>query len=175
MSHVIATERLDLVPGTAEILEALFASDTPRASTLLGYRFPPGWPGDPEAHQGLAWHARALRRNPADALWRVRFIVIRDDAEVAGSINLKGAPTGDRTCEIGWGVAHARRRRGIALEASRAVIDWAFATGAVDKVIATVPEGNHASAALATRLRMHRLSGEKRDGRSIWCVTVSHW
>jgi RimJ/RimL family protein N-acetyltransferase len=175
LSNIISTERFDLIPATPEILDALYACDMRSATQLLGFRFPSGWPGDLEAHRGLAWHARALRANPWDALWRVRFIVLRDEGEVVGSINLKGAPASDGTCEIGWGVVADRRRQGIAFEATRAVVAWAFSTGAANRIIATVPPDNLASGALAARLGMERLATDQRDGRDVWCLTANRW
>jgi [ribosomal protein S5]-alanine N-acetyltransferase len=174
LNRSIVTERTELVVGWPEVLEAIYLGDMAAASALLGAQVPVDWPGDPEAHDGLQWHARALRAQPTDICWRVRFVVLRSERVVAGSINLKGAPAADGTCEIGWGITPERRRQGLAMEAANAVLNWAFSTGLVVKVIATIPKTNYASVALARRLRM-RPSGERRNDRDVWAVSADQW
>ena len=61
--------------------------------------------------------------------------------------------------EIGWRVREAMWRRGYALEAARAVLDWAAATVPGQTVYARINVHNQASAALAKKLGMKRLKG----------------
>ena len=49
----ILTERFELVPASADVIEALIAGDIVRASDLLSVKFPDGWPLDDEAQAGL--------------------------------------------------------------------------------------------------------------------------
>jgi hypothetical protein len=89
----IETERLRLVVLLPEEVEALIAGDTERAGHLAGVVFPPGWPDEAEAMEGLPWHLRHLLADAAQIPWRIRVIVERSTSTVVGSINLKGPPS----------------------------------------------------------------------------------
>lgn len=73
--------------------------------------------------------------------------------------------------ELGYDLAPAHWGKGLAAEAGRAVIDWIFATYAVEKVTARADAGNDRSWRLMERLGMTReglLHSHRvlRDGRS---------
>ena len=68
----IQTERLLLVTLLAEELEALSARDVECAGRLAGVTFPPGWPEEREARDGLPWHLRHLRADVSHTSWRIR-------------------------------------------------------------------------------------------------------
>lgn len=61
--------------------------------------------------------------------------------------------------EIGWRVGQEFWRRGYALEASRAVLEWAATRLPDDVVFARINVRNEPSAALARKLGMRRLPG----------------
>jgi RimJ/RimL family protein N-acetyltransferase len=54
--------------------------------------------------------------------------------------------------EVGWGIAKEFRGKGYAVEASRAAIDWVFASFEIDQVIHSIDPENVASQAVARRL-----------------------
>ena len=168
-SGVIGGLLFDLIPASAEFLKLLVGKEYVRAGELLGVIVPKGWPDDEEAIAGLSWHLKAIRRNPDEALWRVRLIVWRSNRTVIGSINLKGLPDESGTVEIGWGLSEPFRRRGIATEAARAVIKWSFGQSGVKRVIATVPGDNRASERVAERVGMYR-TGELKRGLPVWAI-----
>jgi [ribosomal protein S5]-alanine N-acetyltransferase len=148
---ILRTHRLDLIPASPETLELLVAGDYGRAGERLGVVIREGWPHDPEAVAGLAWHLRALRADPAVLLWRVRLLVLRAERRVIGSVNLKGPPDATGTIEIGWGLEEPYRKQGLATEGTQAVIEWAMTQEGVQRVIATIPPDNHGSLALRDR------------------------
>jgi RimJ/RimL family protein N-acetyltransferase len=163
----IQTERLDLVVLLPEDVEALIAGDFERARLLTGVTFPDGWPNDPEAKDGLAWHLRALRNDHAQVPWRIRAIVERSSGVVVGSINLKGPPGQDGDVEVGWGLVEQARGRGYAAEASAAVVAWVAAQPEVASLSATVPDDNLPSRRLAARLGLARTEHTRR-GLPLW-------
>jgi len=167
MSEVLRTERLVLIPATPEQIRALIADDYARAASLLGCDVPLGWPTDRDAREGLSWHLAAIDDDPAQRLWRIRFVI--ESGALIGSINLKGPPSLDGDVEIGWGIVPAARRRGFATEATRAVIAWALASARVRRVSATIPEDNEPSQAVGRRLGM-RPTGETRRGLPLWAL-----
>jgi RimJ/RimL family protein N-acetyltransferase len=77
--------------------------------------------------------------------------------------------------EIGWRLARAHWGLGYATEAARGVLDWAFATLPVDRVLALADPANDASVAVMRRLGMTRLPDlEDDEGRSTVCVLDRH-
>jgi RimJ/RimL family protein N-acetyltransferase len=165
--RILRTARLDLVPATLESLELVIAGEYRRAGHQLGVTIPEGWPHEREPIEGLPWHLRALHEDPASIEWRIRLVVLRLQMLVIGSINLKGPPDSDGMVEIGWGVTAEHRNRGIAMEATQAVIEWVLEHDGVRRVIATIPRDNHASQRVAGRLGM-ALTQEVRRGLPVW-------
>ena len=139
---------------------------------MLGATVPAGWPDDEEARSGLPWHLEAIEGNPDQRLWRIRFAIELASNAMIGAVNLKGTPSASGDVEIGWGIVPDARRRGFAVEASSAVIAWAFADGRVKRVSATIPEPNIASQRVAQRLGMVRTE-EMRRGLPLWAVARS--
>jgi RimJ/RimL family protein N-acetyltransferase len=167
----IETERLVLIALLAADVEGLVAGNHDRVGRTLGIVFPPAWPQDREASEGLAWHLRHLRTHSAHIPWRIPVIVERASMSVVGSINLKGPPGANGDVEIGWGLVESQRRRGYALEAAAAVISWVAAQPAVKSVSATVPKDNLASQRLAARLGMV-LTENVRHDLPLWQLEV---
>jgi RimJ/RimL family protein N-acetyltransferase len=61
-------------------------------------------------------------------------------------------PPGWPGFEVGWGIARDFRGNGYAVEATRAAIDWVFATFEIDRIIHCIDRENTASQAVARRL-----------------------
>jgi ribosomal-protein-alanine N-acetyltransferase len=117
----IATERLELIPGTPATVRAALAGDGALASAL-GAIVPATWPPeflDPPA---------LLRKTP-------------EGRTVIGTAGYKGPPDDEGTVEVGYGIVRDQHRRGYGSEAARALVGNAFARPAVRRVIAeTYPE-----------------------------------
>jgi [ribosomal protein S5]-alanine N-acetyltransferase len=158
----LATTRLLLIPAGPEFVQAVIDRDHARAGGLYQLTVPATWPGNPGAVDGLPHHLEALRADPRELLWRIRLVVLKDDRVAIGSINLKGPPRDGRV-EIGWGLMPSVRRRGLAREASAAVIDWLKAQPAVTRIIATIDDENAASVGIAMHLGMRKTSETHRD------------
>ena len=169
MTDRLFTSRLVLQPALPDQVRAIIAGDYVRASELIGAEVPIGWPEEADAREGLSWHLAAIERDGNQLRWRIRFIIETATNALIGSVNLKGPPSQDGDVEIGWGIAVESRRNGFATEASRAVVEWAFGTGRVRRVTATVPEDNEPSQKVARRLGMTP-TGEVRRGLPLWAV-----
>jgi len=97
---------------------------------------------------------RALARLAAgqDGYWCGVFHIVRSaDAAVIGGCGFKGAPVDGRV-EIGYGVAPACRRRGVATQAVRELVRLAFARADVTAVLAQVNPDNVASTRVVVTL-----------------------
>jgi len=163
----IETPRLSLVVLLPEEIRALIDGDTARASSLAGVTFPPDWPED-DARGGLPWHLGHLEADARHRPWRIRVVVERASGVVVGSINLKGPPDADGDVEIGWGISQPWRRRGYALEAVLAVIDWAAGQPGTTTLSATIDDANAASQRLAAKVGFSRTDRLRRQ-LPLWC------
>jgi RimJ/RimL family protein N-acetyltransferase len=143
---LITTERLELIPGTAEIFAAR-VDDRNALARFLGALVPDNWPPELYDQDAVDWTAKYLSENPDAVGWLLWFVVLRStetgsgERTVIGCCGFKGKPMADGTCEIGYGVLPQFQRAGYAPEATRALIRWAFSHTDVSRVIAeTYPE-----------------------------------
>ena len=140
------------------------------AAAIAGYASDPDYrqflgPGHPEPPQFVA---NNLALDPArEASW-----VIQLDGAIVGSVFL-GIDTSDGSGELACLVAPAYWRRGIAFEATAAVIAYAFGARGLLKLFARAESRNAGSIATMEKLGMRReavlqdqnpgLTGERRD------------
>jgi RimJ/RimL family protein N-acetyltransferase len=168
----IETLRLRLVVLLPHEIRSLIARDTERASQQAGVTFPPGWPEEHEAREGLPWHLRHFEANERHRAWRIRVVAERATGTVIGSVNLKGPPDLAGDVEIGWGITEAHRRRGYAFEAARGVIEWVARQPGARSLSATIADDNVASQQLAVKLGLVRTS-EVRRQKPLWSRLVA--
>jgi RimJ/RimL family protein N-acetyltransferase len=151
MSETIATERLDLVWLSPELIEALL--DDRRDA--LDFAVPEDWP-DPHDRRFLAFRLRQTSDDPGRAPWLVRAIVLRDEDRMIGHIGFHGPPGVNarrepRAVEVGYTIFPEHRRQGYATEAVRGLLGWARSQG-IDHFVASVGPKNEPSLALVRRL-----------------------
>jgi RimJ/RimL family protein N-acetyltransferase len=139
--------QIRLVPATVPLLTAL-TDDPARFAELIGSAAPEGWPEFPEA---IRFTLTYLQDAPeADRDWSMHFFLDRATGELVGSGGYVAPPV-ERTVEIGYEVAPAFRGRRFGVEAARALVEQAVATGEVDHVIAhTLPGPNPSTGVLVS-------------------------
>jgi DNA polymerase IV len=133
--------RLTLLVPDVDVLDAAIAGPEALSRALDGAEVAEDW----EVFDGAVTRTReTLARNPAGARWGTRLFVVEEEPRtLAGWGGFKGAPDGDGTVELGYAVAPAFRRQGIASEAVRQMLDDAYGEEAVRSVIAhTLAERN---------------------------------
>jgi aminoglycoside 6'-N-acetyltransferase I len=139
----IATERLDLVPGTPDSMRAALAGPAALAAALEAL-VPETWPHEFLDPPALEWTLDRLEEAAGREHWWLYFIVLREapgGRTLIGSAGYKGPPDADGTVEIGYGIVRDRHRQGYATETTRGLLARAFARPAVRRVIAeTLPE-----------------------------------
>jgi len=97
--------------------------------------------------------------------------VARETGAVVAAVDLHYAGPGiggvdAEEYEVGWSVAADARGQGIATEAGRAAIDYAFRELDADEVVAYTSPGNAASLRVIEKLGMERRGeGRSRDGQ----------
>ncbi len=163
----ITTERLTLIPMTADFLTASLARETGRAESLLGLTVPEVW----YTEMGLMRHRLGqLERDPALLPWLVRAIGLRATGEMVGHIGFHTAPGADylkahapRGVEFGYTVFEPHRRQGLAREAAEALMNWAHTTHGVDHFVLSISPYNEPSQRLAARLGFTKVGSQVDD------------
>jgi RimJ/RimL family protein N-acetyltransferase len=157
-----------LVRAELHLMEAALAGDD-RLARALGHDVVAGWATFTEA---LQLTRDALAANPGGSAWGVRFFVARDPPELVGWGGFKGPPK-DGVVEVGFEIAEARRGRGLATAATRAMLAEAFADERVTAVIAhTMPERNASNRVLEKA--GFRFGGEaQEDDEVVWRFSLT--
>lgn len=128
--------RLELVAATYELVRDQLA-DPPAWAARLDVPIPDDWP--PELTEDV-WEATRdwLFQDPERIGWGMWYLVRTEPPPrvLVGTIGLKGAPPEDGTVEVGYSVLPAYRRQGLAAEAVRALVAWAFRDPRVRRVTA---------------------------------------
>ncbi|MCG7343209.1 GNAT family N-acetyltransferase [Sporosarcina sp. ACRSL] len=134
---IINTNRLQLIACTPEFL-----------STIS--------PEDYEIGDHVKGHIAELQDDDSQFGWGVWFVVDQETNTIVGDIGFKGKPTSDKTVEIGYGIIPSAQNKGYATEAVRALVEWAFASGRVKKIVAECLHHNLASIKVLEKLGMKR-------------------
>lgn len=163
----LTSRRLELVPLTPKVLEALLAGRRDDAAALLGAKIQAGWPAAADKAL-LARRLDQMRSEPASARWLVRALVLRADgpASMVGHAGFHGPPgvnglEDPAALELGYTVFAEHRGRGYATEAAGRLIEWAQAEG-VRRFIASVAPANEPSLTIVRKLGFVQ-TGEQWD------------
>ncbi|MEO8476523.1 MAG: GNAT family N-acetyltransferase [Actinomycetota bacterium] len=157
----IVTAHLDMIPLTADDADDLFeVLDDPELGRFTGESPPP----DVEflRERFAFWSAR--RAPDLDELWLNWVVRRREDERAVGHMQ---ATVGDGDASIAWVVGTAFQGRGIATEASTALIGWLRATLGVPLIRAMVHPDHVASQAVAARVGL-RPTERWLDGEVVW-------
>ena len=135
---MLTTQRLILVPATDATVSASLASNEQLAAALDAV-VPDTWPPDLLDRGALEYTLNWLRTPGNDLAWGMHFILLREPRTLVGVVGYKGMPK-EGMVEVGYGVVAEYHRRGFATEATRALVQQAFASPKVNRVIAeTLP------------------------------------
>lgn len=156
---MIRAERLDLLPFTPELIEAMIIADGEILQRLVGASFS-GGVVPPLMDDALPMMLQALRDHPSP--WWGWLCIDRVIGEAVGAIGFAGPPGDDGKVQIGYAIFPRYERNGYATEAANAAVRWAFTQPDVAAVRATIPPWNAGSIRVAEKIGM-RLSGEAQD------------
>jgi ribosomal-protein-alanine N-acetyltransferase len=174
----VISDRLDLVPMSMELMQALQRGDRQSAQQMTGYPIPADWPEGMKSV--LRYRIAIARERPGTLPLLLRAMVLRADPEVVvGRIGFHGPADDTGMLEIGYEVFAPYRRRGYAREAVVAMFRWAQRDPAVLRFRASVSPANEPSRNLITGLGFIEVGtqwdeedGEEtifeRDARQIW-------
>jgi len=128
-------------PAKHEWLERLVRSDD-EFTAKFGISVEPGWAGFPEALPAALMAAENKAADPWGS-----YLFFADDGALVGFGGFKGPPQVGAV-EIGYAIAPARRRRGLATEAVTELISLAAANGVARVVAHTLPGPNPSTGVL---------------------------
>lgn len=147
----VSSDRLDLVPMTLELMEALLRGDRESAQAMVDYRISADWPQRMESV--LRFRSAIARKQPEALPLLLRAMVLRADPEVAvGRIGFHGPPDEEGVLEIGYEVFPPYRRQGFAREAVLAMLRWVQRDPGVHRFRASVSPENLPSRNLVTAI-----------------------
>jgi RimJ/RimL family protein N-acetyltransferase len=133
---LLRTARLELVPMTLEMVEAVILGRKADAEQLVGARMPLRWPNNELVERAFTASLDAIRAQPDVRLWGDRVLIVRapeEEARVVGSVVFHGRPD-DGVAEIAYGVEEASQGNGFATEAVAACLAWALAEPGIEAV-----------------------------------------
>jgi ribosomal-protein-alanine N-acetyltransferase len=159
----VRTDRLEIIPLSADAIDALLRGDGPRLQTLTGAEFPLPVAPPPYMADSLPVVRDRLRAGDREAEWWNWVIVRRDSREAVGSVAFGGRPDVGGAVLIGYAMYPAREGQGYATEAVRAMVDWAFAQPGVKVVRALAPVWNTPAVHVAEKVGMRPVASDEDD------------
>ena len=158
------TERLELVPLTLPVAEAVLLGQRDRTEALLGARLPDAWPGRALVERAFFASLDLIRSAPDKKLWGNRVMLTRGDSRrVVGSVVFHGAPGPDGIVEVAYGVEQESQMKGYAKESVPVCVEWALAQPGTVAVRATTPPWHTASRRVLDRCGLVVIGSEMSD------------
>lgn len=163
---MIKTERLNLIPCEPKHFEAFARDGENELAELLGASVAEGWLVFPEA---MSFGYEFLKTNPDAGNWWMYLFVAAEEKKLVGNGGFKGEPDDAGMVEIGYAIAPAYEGRGLATEAAKNLIDYAFLDSHVQIVQAHTLAEENASVKVLRKLGMTfaRELHDEEDG-DIW-------
>lgn len=144
-------------------MDAALAGDGPLAQAL-GVDVVPGWATFTEA---LLPTRDALHANSNGSAWGARLFVAGKPPELVGWGGFKGPPQAG-VVELGFEIAAARRGRGLATAATRAMLAEAFVDERVIRVIAHTRPERSASSRVLEKAGFQYDGQAREDQTRVW-------
>jgi RimJ/RimL family protein N-acetyltransferase len=162
---LLRTARLELVPMTLAMVEAVMFGRREDAERLVDARMPLRWPNPELVERAFTASLEAIRARPEVRLWGDRVLIARGpegEARVVGSVVFHGRPE-DGVAEIAYGVEEASQGRGYATEAVEASVAWALAQSDVRAVQAATFAWHVPSLRVIEKVGMQRVGTREHE------------
>jgi RimJ/RimL family protein N-acetyltransferase len=161
----LLTPRLELVPVTLAMVQAVFREDRQELERLAGAPLPTAWPGRALVERAFSASLEAIIADPEVRLWGDRMCILRppEARRIVGSVVFHGRPGDDGVAEIAYGIEEGSQRRGLATEAVGAAVKWALAEPGVMAVQATTLPWHTASIRVLEKVEMQRVGTREHD------------
>lgn len=165
LPKVIFSDRLILYPYTIEICEEVL-NDRFDIIENIGLKKGVNWP-DLDVIETLPKIITNLSKVHNPTGFESWMIIKKETNEIIGDIGFKGFDYLNNSCDIGYGIIEAERKKGYADEAARNLINWVRNLNASTKITASTLFNNSSSIKLLQKLNFVEL---KRDHTFIYWV-----
>ncbi|WP_394828505.1 GNAT family N-acetyltransferase [Pendulispora albinea] len=168
---VLLTERLELVPFTLPLVEAMMASDRDKIEQAVNAPLPKRWHGRAMIERAFPASLCEIRKDPETRLWGDRLMIVRTKARrIVGSVIFHGRPGPDGIAEVGYGVEDEWQGLGYATEAVETCLQWALVQPGIRAVQATTFQWHRASLRVIEKCKMTRIGS--RDHEMLGELTI---
>lgn len=170
---MIETARLQLIPCELAYFEAIL-QDEEQLASLLRVSLARDWLGFQAAQEAMQPSYDYLKAHPSVLGWWTYLFIHKLERKLIGLGGFKGEATEEWKVEIGYAIAPDYRMKGLAAEAARGMLDYAFSHPQVRRVEAhTLPERN-ASTRVLEKVGLKRIGTvhDPEDGE-IWRWSLS--
>lgn len=163
------TARLELVPVTLDLVEAVFDQRADHAERILAASLPHAWPSRSLIERAFYASIEAVRREPIRRLWGDRVMITRTQPRrVVGSVIFHGAPDAEGAVEVAYGVEGDSQRQGYAKEATLVSVLWALSQPEVHVVRASTPLWHSASQRVLEHCGLVKVGVRESELGEIW-------
>ena len=154
----LATARLTLIPFPVAAIDAMLAGDAALADEIAGATFPRPLRPPPLMEDVLPLVRDRLREIPESAGWWTWLAIDQSSRKVTGALGFGGPPDPEGAVMIGYATYPGADHRGLATEATGALVLWALGQPGVTRVCASIPPDNVPARRVAEKVGM-RIAG----------------
>ena len=147
---IIFTERLVLYPFTTEICSEILNNNFEIIENI-GLNKGINWP-DNDITETLPKIIKNLSLVNSPTGFESWMIIKKDTNEIIGDIGFKGFNRSKNSCDIGYGIIEAERRKGYAIEAAKSLINWILKKDISIDITASTLINNYGSITLLKKL-----------------------
>ena len=167
---MIETERLQLIPCQLHHFEAIL-NDQQKLASILQVKLADDWIGFDAAQEAMQPSYQHLKSHPEILGWWTYLFVHKPDQTLIGLGGFKGPVNDDGMIELGYAIAPDYQRRGLATEATRGLIQYAFAHPEIKCVDAHTLPAKNASTGVLEKVGMKFVGAvNDPDDGEVW-----HW
>ena len=156
----ITTQRLELLPCSLEVAQAVVTRNKSEVERLLGVQVPDDWYAS-EVLDFFPMYAQMLIDDPSQLGWGVWLMIHIADSTLIGDLGFGGKPDQTGTVEMGYEVLSAYRQQGFAFEAVEALVDFAFTGQELKRIIAHSPDDHVASIRILEKLGIQQIARDE--------------
>jgi [ribosomal protein S5]-alanine N-acetyltransferase len=147
---MIETQRLQLKPFEEAHFKAATKNDLIKLGWLLKVKTPAQWTTFKDMADALPYFYETYKFH--GTTWGSFFITHKMDKVLVGTCGFKGGPDEEDIVEIGYEIKEDYRSQGLASEAAKGLMDYAFASGRAKKVWAHTLAFENASGSVLKKL-----------------------
>ncbi len=131
---MIETSRLRLIRWEEAHFQAIFDNNLAKLGELLDVETPKAWTTFDDMTDALPFFYESFQKN--GNYWGSFFTIHKADRQLLGTCGYKGGPNDEASVEIGYEIEASYRQQGLAAEAAKGLIDFAFQHDEIKKVMA---------------------------------------